>query len=74
MSSAGLTLALAMLFAVVDWIAVARGSRRLEYVFKPATLVVMIAGAAQFALLVGGGRVAVWFLPRWPSLCWATSC
>ncbi len=63
LSATGLTLTLGLLFAVVDWIAVVLERRRLEYVFKPATMVVMIAGAAQLAFFVGGGRVAAWFLP-----------
>lgn len=44
--------------AVVDWAAVARGPRRLEYAAKPATLVLLVgAAAAQY------GRV--------PTLQWA---
>lgn len=49
--------------AVVDWIAVARGAKRLEYVFKPATLIAVLAGAV---LLTAGPHVphiARWFIP-----------
>lgn len=35
----------ALVAAVGDWVAVARGSKRLEYVFKPLTLVLLIVAA-----------------------------
>jgi uncharacterized membrane protein YhhN len=35
---------LGLAVAVVDWIAVARGNRRLEYVVKPAVMVILILG------------------------------
>lgn len=34
---------MAAVFAVVDWVAVARNMRRLEYAFKPAVMVALIA-------------------------------
>ncbi len=57
-------LAAALIPALVDWYAVARSDKRLEYVFKPATMVVLVA--VLFALLRGGvandGWQAGWFL------------
>jgi uncharacterized membrane protein YhhN len=38
-------LGVALALGVVDWVAVARGRRRVEYVFKPATLVAIIVAA-----------------------------
>jgi len=35
----------ALVLAVVDWVAVARRQKRLEYIFKPATLVAVLVGA-----------------------------
>ncbi len=55
-------LGLGLVFAVVDWAAVVRGDKRLEYVAKPATLVAIINAAGILALQVGGGRLAWWFL------------
>ncbi|MBI4260252.1 MAG: lysoplasmalogenase [Actinobacteria bacterium] len=40
--------ALAAIPAAADWVAVSRGSRRLEAVAKPATVLVLIAAAAAF--------------------------
>lgn len=40
--------AVAAVPAVLDWVAVARGSRRGEYAFKPATLALLIAAALSF--------------------------
>ena len=56
------TLGLGLILAVVDWIAVIRESRRLEYAAKPATLVAIIAGAWLLALQTGGDRLAWWFV------------
>lgn len=39
-------MALTGVVAVVDWVAVARGNRRLEYVAKPATMVALLAVVA----------------------------
>jgi len=54
-----LALGLALVLGIVDWVAVARRNRRLEYVFKPATLVAVIAGA--------------WLLTRGPHDTWQAS-
>jgi uncharacterized membrane protein YhhN len=43
--------ALALAFAAVDWVAVARRQKTLEYVAKPATMVILLAGT--FALMQG---------------------
>ncbi len=43
--SNGWMLAVALICAVVDWFAVARRSKSLEYVFKPATMIAVILGA-----------------------------
>ena len=42
-----LLLALAAVVAVADWIAVAAGARVAEYVLKPLTMVVLIAGGPR---------------------------
>ena len=47
---------LALLLAAIDWLAVARRRRRLEYVFKPATLIAVLIGA--------------WMLTRGPHDAW----
>jgi uncharacterized membrane protein YhhN len=44
-SIAWVLLATAGLFAVADWVAVARGSRPAEYVCKPATLALLVVAA-----------------------------
>jgi uncharacterized membrane protein YhhN len=38
-------LAVSLALAIFDWLAVARGRKRLEYVLKPATLVAIMVGA-----------------------------
>jgi len=48
--------------AVVNWIAVARGIRRLETIFKPATLMAFVIGAWLLGQRVDGGRLALWFV------------
>jgi len=56
-------LIIALILAGVDWLAVARSRKRLEYVFKPATLLTVIVGAG---LLTGGPHdawQARFFLP-----------
>ena len=45
-AAAGVLVALGVVIAVVDWVAVGTGNRRLEYVAKPATMVPLIAAAA----------------------------
>jgi uncharacterized membrane protein YhhN len=55
-----LLLALAMVAAVGDWIAVHRGQKLLEYVCKPATLALLIATA--LALDPDQGDVRTWFV------------
>lgn len=46
----------ALILALIDWVTVARRQKRLEYVFKPATLVVVLIGA--------------WLLTREPHDAW----
>ena len=55
-----LLLALAMVAAVGDWIAVHRGRKLLEYVCKPATLALLVATA--LALDADAGDVRTWFV------------
>lgn len=55
-----LLLALALVVAAGNWIAVERDVRPLEYVCKPLTMVVLIA--ATLALDVDQGAVRTWFL------------
>jgi uncharacterized membrane protein YhhN len=49
-------LVISLVLALVDWVAVARRQKRLEYVFKPATLVAVLVGA--------------WLLTRGPHDAW----
>ena len=58
-----LAFGLGLVCALIDWVAVIRQDRRLETVFKPATLVAFIVGAWLLASQSGGGRVARWFVP-----------
>lgn len=58
--TAFLLLALTLVVAVGDWVAVARGHRPLEYLCKPLTMVMLMA--ATLALDVGDGTVRTWFL------------
>jgi uncharacterized membrane protein YhhN len=53
-------LAAALVFAVIDWIAVLRRSKSVEYVFKPATLIALTV----CALFVAGdaGPLGTWFV------------
>ena len=51
---------IALLLAVADWFAVARANRKLDYVFKPATMVAVIIAAG---LLTRGPHDA--WLARW---------
>jgi uncharacterized membrane protein YhhN len=59
-SAAWVLLAVAGAFAVADWIAVIRGSKPVEYVCKPATLVLLIAVAV--ALDPVHGDMRAWFV------------
>src|SRR5690606_15697068 len=59
----GLTITLlvaAAVVAVVDWIAVARGDRRTEYIAKPLTMVVLIGAA--LVLDPAHGTARTWFV------------
>lgn len=58
--AAFLLLALALVVAAGDWIAVVRQRKPLEYVCKPLTMVVLIA--ATLALDVDDAGVRTWFL------------
>ena len=55
-SSAHWSFLISLVLALVDWVAVARRQKRLEYVFKPATLVAVLVGA--------------WLLTRGPHDAW----
>lgn len=44
-TTAGVLIALTVVIALVDWIAVATGRRQVEYVAKPATMVPLVAAA-----------------------------
>lgn len=59
-TTAWVLLAAATLFAVADWIAVARGNRRIEYLCKPATLVLLIGVAVALDPADDGQRA--WFV------------
>jgi uncharacterized membrane protein YhhN len=58
--TAFLLLALTLVVAVGDWIAVAQERRPLEYLCKPLTMVALIGVA--LALDVGDGTVRTWFV------------
>lgn len=63
MSSAPvLAFATALACALVDWYAVARKRRALEYIFKPATLVATIAAALALAQGPHDGWQTPWFI------------
>ena len=57
---AGALLALTLLIALADWVAVAVDRRPLEYVLKPATMVAV--GAVVLALDLPGGQLRWWYL------------
>ncbi len=61
-----LFLALAGTAAVVDWIAVSRGNRPLEYLCKPLTMLLLIGAALAIdpsdALAASGDAVRTWFV------------
>ena len=52
----------ALALAVVDWVATARRDRRLEYIFKPATLCVILVGAWILTSGPHHARLAQFFL------------
>ncbi|MCX7619553.1 MAG: lysoplasmalogenase [Acidimicrobiales bacterium] len=60
-ATASLWLGLTLAVAVCDWVAVALGNKKLEYVCKPLTMVVLIAAA--FALDVSDVTVRNLFVP-----------
>jgi uncharacterized membrane protein YhhN len=55
-------LALGLVFAPLNWIAVGRGVKRLEYVCKPATLALFLIAALMLANWMGWTWVATWFV------------
>ncbi len=57
---AGVLLATTVVIAALDWFAVARDERRLEYVMKPLTMVVLIGAA--LALDDVDGTARTWFV------------
>ena len=57
---AGALLALTLLIALADWVAVAVDRRPLAYVLKPATMVAL--GAVVLALDLPGGQLRWWYL------------
>ncbi len=59
-STAWALLAAAAATAVADWVAVARGSKRAEYVCKPGTLVLLVAAAV--ALTPHDDAQRAWFV------------
>ena len=59
-SSAAFLLGMAAVFAVADWIAVARGNKRLEYVAKPAATVLLLGVAAT--MIPDDESRRLWFL------------
>jgi len=59
-SAAAFLLGMAAVFAVADWVAVARGSKPAEYVCKPATLALLLAAAVVLTPDDDGQRA--WFV------------
>lgn len=57
-ATAALLLAITLVVAVADWAAVVAGSKRAEYVFKPLTMVVLIAAALAIEPVDTGTKVA----------------
>lgn len=55
-------LAAAALFALLDWFAVERKSKRLEYIFKPATMLAILAGALIATQVPHDPQLAPWFI------------
>jgi len=52
----------ALVPAVIDWVAVRRRRKRMEYIFKPATLLTFLAGASLLARDPSSGWQARFFL------------
>lgn len=61
--SSSLAFAAALILAGIEWLAVARGWRRLEYIFKPATLLAVILAAWLLTRGPHDGWIARFFLP-----------
>ncbi len=61
-ATAGVALAVTILFALGDWWSKARGDRRLEYLCKPATLVALIVVAVALNPAIGAGDRRAWFV------------
>lgn len=61
--SSSLAFAAALILAGIEWVAVARGRRRFEYVFKPATLIAVILAAWLLTRGPHDGWMARFFLP-----------
>jgi uncharacterized membrane protein YhhN len=59
-ATAGVLLAITLVSAAIDWVAVHHGHRPVEYVFKPLTLVVLTATA--LALDPADPTVRAWFV------------
>jgi uncharacterized membrane protein YhhN len=53
----------ALVLAAIDWLAVARRQKRLEYIFKPATLVAVLTGACMLTRGPHDDWQACFFLP-----------
>lgn len=56
------TLGITFVLAIADWFAVARQNKRLEYIFKPATMVGVIALGLGIAQLPHQAWQAQWFI------------
>lgn len=58
----GWMLGVALVFGIVNWVAVAQGRKRVEYVVKPATLVAIIVAAILMMQGPHDARLAQFFL------------
>lgn len=61
-SRGGWMLVIALGLAIVDWVAITRRHKRLEYVFKPATLVAVYIAGWLFTRDAHNARLAQFFL------------
>jgi uncharacterized membrane protein YhhN len=61
-AGAGIAFAAAAVFAVGNWLAVARRNRSLEYVCKPATLAALIVAACALDPAAGADARRAWFV------------
>ncbi len=59
----GVTLAITLGLAVCDWVTVARGWRKAEYFFKPATMLALILVAGLLSTQTTHAWAALFFLP-----------